>query len=193
MPTPISLRTRRAALVALAAALLVAACGDDEAATASGDTVAPTTEAVAPAVVEVTAVDFAFEGLPERVAAGTRLALANDAPAELHELVAIRLPDDEHRPVHELLALPEAELGLILGAAPPATVLLATPGGEQIEAVGDGTLRQPGRYLVLCAIPTGVAPQAYLEAVAAAQGEKPEVAGGPPHFVHGMAAELVVE
>ena len=37
-----------------------------------------------------------------------------------------------------------------------AAVLLADPGGEQIAAIGDGVLSEPGRYLLLCAIPTGV-------------------------------------
>lgn len=144
-------------------------------------------------VVEVTAVDFSFQGLPDRIPAGTRLTLRNDAPRELHELVAFRLPDDEPRSVEELLALPEAELGAVLGAGPPHTVLLAPPDGGQVPAVGDGTLDEPGRYMVMCSIPTGVDPATYLAAAAASGGGPPLVEGGPPHFVHGMAAELVVE
>lgn len=189
--------------VAVAASLALVACGDDADEQASGEQ--PVTATTAPAdsgdrgdtgdaaVVEVTAVDFAFEGLPDTVPVGTRLALANDAPAELHELVAFLLPEDETRSAHELMSLPEAELGPLLNAAPPATVLMAAPGGEQINAVGDGTLTQPGRYLIMCAIPSGVAPDAYLKAVAEAGGAKPDVEGGPPHFVHGMVTELVVE
>ena len=113
-------------------------------------------------VIEIEAVDYAFENLPDNVPAGTRLTLANTANAELHELVAIRLPDDETRAVEELMQLPEAELGAIIGAGPPTAVLLAAPGGEQIAAVGDGTLSEPGRYLVFCSIPSGVAPEAYI-------------------------------
>lgn len=189
----------RLALLAGAVVLSAAACSDDDdtVTSAGADEVTTTSttehEESEHDDVEVTLVDYAFEGLPERVDAGTRLTIANDAPAELHELVAIRLPDDEERSVEALLQLPEAELGPLLGAGPPAAVLLAPPGGEQIAAVGDGTLREPGRYLVMCAIPTGVAPDVYLAAAAASGGEKPEVEGGPPHFVHGMAAELVVE
>ena len=144
-------------------------------------------------VVEVTAIDFSFQDLPDRIDAGTRLTLRNDAPSELHELVAFRLPDDEARSIEELLALPEAELGAVLGAEPPRTVLLAPPGGEQIPAVGDGTLDEPGRYLIMCSIPTGVEPATYLAAAAESQGAPPQVDGGPPHFVQGMAAELTVE
>lgn len=192
-----STTTRRTlAALALAPLLLAGAtgCTDDTA-----DTAAPTTTATAHHsgqehdVVEVTAVDFSFEDLPERIPAGTRLTLRNDAPSELHELVAFRLPDDETRSVDELLALPEAELGVVLGAGPPQTVLLAPPDGDQVTAVGDGTLDEPGRYLVMCSIPTGVDPATYLAAAAASAGAPPQVEGGPPHFVHGMAAELVVD
>jgi hypothetical protein len=199
---------RRLALslaLVLAGALIGVACGDDDD-DASTDTTAaesaddPTDGAGADEstseegdVVEVSAVDYAFEGLPASVPAGTRLAIANDAPAELHELVAIRLPDDETRTADELMALPEAEADALLGGGPPAAVLLAEPGGEPISAVGDGTLSEPGRYLVLCAIPTGVAPADYLAAAAEAGDGPPQVEGGPPHFVHGMYTELVVE
>lgn len=198
MPTQPTTRRRgvRLASAVLGLSILVAACGDDDADDASPDTTQePAGDPVsdeAP-VVEVTAVDFAFEGLPSTVEAGTRLTLANDAPAELHELVVIPLPDDETRSAEELMHLPESELGPLLEAGPPALVILTPPGAEEIVAVGDGTLTEPGRYLVMCGIPTGVAPQDYLDAVAAAGGQKPEVEGGPPHFVHGMFADLTVD
>jgi hypothetical protein len=78
-----------------------------------------------------------------------------------------------------------------LGA--PATVLLAAPGGPQIAAVGDGTLTRPGRYAIVCVIPTGADPDAYLQAAAESDEGPPEVDGGPPHIAQGMFAELVVE
>ncbi|MET0909761.1 MAG: hypothetical protein ABWZ99_09840 [Ilumatobacteraceae bacterium] len=199
-------RTRPATRLTLAALLVAtvaagAACGSDDDSSSSTTPVADTVPAgTAPSgieptgtVIEVDAVDYAFENLPDTVSAGTRLTLVNNANAELHELVAIRLADDELRSVDELVHLPEAELGAILGAAPPAAVLLAAPGAEQVAAVGDGTLTQPGRYLVFCSIPSGVAPDVYLDAAAASNGAPPQVDGGPPHFVHGMFAELTVE
>ena len=140
-------------------------------------------------VLEVEAVDYAFQGLPDEVPAGTKLSFTNSSEAELHELVAMRLPDSETRSVPELLALPEEEL-MRLFPGPPATVLLAAPGGETIQAVGDGTLSEPGRYAILCFIPTGADPAAYLEQ--AGPDGPPEVEGGPPHVAHGMFAELVV-
>lgn len=62
-------------------------------------------------------------------------------------------------------------------------VLVAPPnGGETIKAVGDGKLTEKGRYAVVCFIPTGVDPAAYLEAGEAATDGPPEIPGaGPPH------------
>ena len=204
---------RLSVAAALAAALLLTGCGDDDGDGEDADDT-PTTEATSPATdaedeatgtsegdggegagetVEVTLVDYAFEGLPDTVPAGTRLTIVNDSEAELHELVAIRIPDEETRPVSELVTLPDEEIDAIFGDAPPATVLLAPPGGEQVDAVGDGTLSEPGRYAVVCFIPTGVDPEAYLNAPPS--DGPPEVPGadGPPHAAHGMWAELAVE
>ncbi|TVR28495.1 MAG: hypothetical protein EA387_00255 [Nitriliruptor sp.] len=141
--------------------------------------------------IEVEMVDFAYVGLPDRVPAGTRLSVLNTADEELHELVAFRLPDEEDRGVPELIQLPPEELRPVLGE--PTAVLLAAPGGPQISAVGDGTFDEPGRYAILCFIPTGVAPEDYLAAAAETESGPPQVEGGPPHFVQGMYAELVVE
>lgn len=74
-----------ASLVAIS--LLISAC-------ASSDTALPPTDVP----IVVTALDYGFDGLPERIAAGTTLALENESMVEIHELVAIRLPDDEQRP-----------------------------------------------------------------------------------------------
>lgn len=200
----------------MSAALLLAACGDDE----DDTTVAETTEAADPSssddesagssetteaaeaaeptgdTVEVELADYEFKGLPESVPAGTKLTVANTSSVEFHELVAFRLPDDEERTVEEILALPEEEAGAIFGGGEPAMVLLAGPdGGEPIPAVGDGTLEEPGRYLLMCSIPTGADPaeiEASLEA--ADEGPPPEDPdAGPPHFTEGMHAELIVE
>ena len=164
---------------------------DEPAESAEPDEPADQSDDDGAADIEVELVDFAFVGLPDSVPAGTRLSVVNTAEAELHELVAFRLPDDEERGVAELLQLPPEELLPIVGD--PTAVLLAAPGGPQIAAVGDGTFDEPGRYAVLCFIPTGVEPEVYLEAAAATESGPPQVEGGPPHFAQGMYAELIVE
>lgn len=170
-------------LAASAALLLVlAGCGD-------GGATATT--------VAVKAVDYGFEGLPSKVRAGSTFTLTNASKAEAHELTAMRLPDGERRPAAELVRLPEDQLGALF-AGPPAFVLVAPPGGNSTAALGDGKLREPGRYLMLCFVPTGADPAVFMQATqkAAAAGSDsgpPTIAGGPPHLAHGMYAELTVE
>lgn len=160
---------------------------------ATTTTAAAEEAAVVDGELAVAAVDYAFEGLPESVPAGTRLRIDNQSDAEVHELVAFRLPDDETRPFDELVALEVDELtGLFAG--PPSAVLVQAPGAEPIDALGDGTLSEAGRYLFVCSIPTGADPDEYLAAAAASQGGPiTGVAGGPPHLAEGMVAGLRVE
>lgn len=215
-------RTRTAGRIALAtvlsAGLLLTACGDDDdEATSSDDTAAEettesteaetteTTEAdplgdasdggVVDGVLTVELVDYAFEGLPESVPAGTKLEVTNSSTGEFHELVAFKLPEGETRTAEELVQLPEEELGALF-AGPPAAVLLAGPNGaEPTAAVGDGTLAEPGNYVLFCSIPVGADPEAMAEAAenpdAGPPPEDPDA--GPPHFTEGMYADLVVE
>ena len=154
-------------------ALVVVACSDP----------GPTTE-------EVIAVDFAYEGLPNEVVAGSTITMTNDSEVELHEFVAIRLPDEETRSVEELVADPE---GLAAYFPNVAAVIIAPPGEDGITVEGSEVLSEPGRYAIICAIPTGADPAEYMAAAAESEGGPPDVAGGAPHFVSGMYAELTVE
>jgi len=189
----------RAAAMTIVLGLTVAACGGDDStattaapATTTTTTAATTTSTSAENVVEVGMHDFAFVGLPESVPAGTRLEVVNHAESELHELVVFKLADGEERKAADLAGLDPRGLETALGA--PVMVLLAAPGGDQIAAIGDGTLTEPGRYVVFCFIPTGVDPQVYLEAAAQPQDGPPQIEGaGTPHFAHGMHADLIVE
>ena len=158
---------------------LVTACGDDD-------------DDVATDEVTITLVDYAYEDVPDSVPAGTRLRISNQSEAELHEAVVFRLPDDETRTPAELAALGEEELGAVVGG-PPVAVLVQPPGGPAIDAVGDGTLTEPGRYLLLCEVPTGADPDAYMAAAAESQGGPVTgVDGGAPHLVNGMVGEITV-
>jgi uncharacterized cupredoxin-like copper-binding protein len=202
---------------AAALGLALVACGDDDDA---GD--ASTTEAVtdAPAdtgatattaagaattaggsdstassdhvTVAVQGVDYAFEDLPAEVAAGTELTFSNASEVEFHEMVVIRIPDDEERPVEELLQLPEEEIDAIFGDGPPALVSVAGPGEDGMPVVGDGTITEPGRYVVACFIPVGADSAAVADAMQSTGTEQPDLGDGPPHFTQGMWAELTV-
>lgn len=72
-------------------------------------------------------------------------------------------------------------------------MLIAPPNEDGAPVVGTGELTEPGRYAIICAIPTRADPDEYLAAAAEAEGGPPVVDGGPPHFLAGMYAELVVE
>ncbi len=167
---------RRFAGGAIAAmAMLAAACG-------GGD-----------GIKTVTAADYSFQNLPEEVDAGTEFKLTNSSTKELHEMIVIRIPDEEKRPVSQLVALPDSEQQAVFGSGEPVMVLIAPPGGgDMIKAVGDGKVTQKGRYAVLCFIPTGVDPQAYLDAP---PGDgPPNIPGaGPPHVTQGMFGEITVK
>lgn len=173
------------------ASLVLAACGSDD--DDAADDTTTTTAAPEATTVEVTMIDYAYEGLPASVEAGTQFTVTNATENnELHEFVAIHLAADETRTLDEIAALSEEELGALLGGE-PAAVLLAPPGGPMIPAVGDGTLTEPGRYAIMCFIPTGIDPQVYLDAAAETEAGPPQVeGGGPPHFFNGMRAELTV-
>jgi hypothetical protein len=197
MPAPRPLATAAATVALL---IPLAACGDDEptgdattTTTSPASTEATTTTAdEGPGEVAIVGVDYAFEGVPATVEAGTRLTFSNDSEVEVHELVAVRIGDDEQRPIGEIVADPAA-VGALMGGGPPAAVLVAAPGSSEPGAVlGDGALAEPGRYALICSIPTGVDPQEYLDAAAAAAGGPPDVTGGPPHLVQGMVAEIEV-
>jgi hypothetical protein len=118
--------------------------------------------------VEVTLADYAFEGLPETMEAGTyAFALTNSSDVEDHEMVMVRKADGVTQSIEELLELPEEEAGSMvefLGAG------FAPPGGEGSALVE----LTPGDYAVVCFIPVG-------------GGEE-----GPPHFTQGMAQEFTV-
>ena len=181
---------------ALTLSLLAAACSsstddasEQPAPEPSTTSEAPTTT-VAPAVVDVVAADYTYKGLPTEIEAGTTIRLVNESDAELHEFVAIRLPDDETRPVAELMQLPPEELAAFFPLV--ETVILAPPGAEGFAVEGTGTLTAPGRYAIICAIPTGADPDEYMTAAAESEGGPPEVEGGPPHIANGMFAEVVV-
>ena len=176
---------------ALALLVLGGACGSTEDSKAAGTTTkASATPASTGAAKElkITGVDYDYDGVPKKVAAGTVVSFTNASTKEVHEVAVLRVKDGETRPLATLLALPEAEQET---AAEFRGIAIALPGKPTVTPRGPVTLDQPGRYILLCNIPTGADPAAYEEAMKK-PGPPPSIPGGPPHFKKGMVAELTV-
>ena len=122
--------------------------------------------------LQVTGLDYEFEGIPDRVPAGTVAITLTNEGAELHEIGLARINDDVTQPVEELIALPEDQIMSMISFV-----------GHAFEEPGktDTVFLQlePGRYAAACFIPQGSTP--------GAEGS------GPPHTTSGMFAEFTVE
>jgi hypothetical protein len=123
---------------------------------------------------QVTASDYAFEGVPEELSAGpTSFELTNDGE-ELHELMLVRKNDGVTTSADELLALPEEEaLSQVTPVGSPAFAAQ----GEDDSLVAD---LEPGDYIGVCFIPVGTTSE---------EAPPPE---GPPHAMQGMVLEFTV-
>ncbi|HMQ25061.1 MAG TPA: hypothetical protein PKA98_03670 [Acidimicrobiales bacterium] len=182
-------------MLVAAAVLAGAACssesGDSSDEGAAGETTTTaeaTTTTLGVTTVEVTAADYGFSGVPEAIAAGSTVSLTTAEGGEPHELLAVRLADDETRTADELAALPEAEFNGLFSADSVAALVIALPGTTDDPGVevGDGTLTEPGRYLFVCTFPQGTT----VAEVEAATGPLP---GDDKHYTLGMFAETTVE
>jgi len=89
-------------------------------------------------------------------------------------------------------ALPGSQLDALLAGATVTVLLRAPAGADLIRALGDGKLTEKGRYLVICTIPVGVDPAAFLAATRG-RTDAPLPAGGPPHYTRGMYGEIRVQ
>lgn len=139
----------------------------EEALAAYGAVGAATHEDCGWAPVDVSAVDYGYEGVPDTVPAGqVSIAMANEGSEE-HEMIVFRRDDGETRPVEELLALPEAEADEVV----TFTTATFAPPGETGYTTAE---LEAGSYFGVCFIPVGGAED------------------GPPHFTEGMITEFEV-
>ena len=139
------------------------------------DDAPPVAPAAGATPVTISASEYAFAGTEALAAVGSYAVSLENVGQELHELVIQQLAADETRPLEELIALPEP---------PPTTDVafaFACPGATA-DAVGV-ELTEPGRYVVLCFLPTGLLPTTPPEEIESL---------GPPHAFQGMALELQV-
>lgn len=118
--------------------------------------------------IDVTGVDYGFEGLPEEVAAG-RIAVrfTNGTEAdEAHEMFVARKADGVTETLDELLEMDEDQL---FSKLTPTAVVFADEAGGEATALVD---LEAGEYVAFCMIPT--------------------LDDGAPHAMHGMAAAFSV-
>ena len=119
----------------------------------------------AAAVIAIQGREFAFEGVPATLAAGTDTFSFENIGSEVHEMIVLKLPDG--MALEQVLELPEEESDAFFYAGVQA-ILFAQPG--QTGTATFTAALTPGTYGVLCFI---------------------ENANGP-HVIQGMAAEFAV-
>ncbi len=118
--------------------------------------------------VDVTGVDYAFEGVPATLPAGTAaFRFTNGSESEEHEMIIARKADGVDLTWDEILGMPEDESESLVDFTAAA---FAPPGGSS-NALGN---LEPGEYVMVCFVPVGGAED------------------GPPHFAQGRRAEYTV-
>jgi plastocyanin len=127
--------------------------------------------------IEVTGVEYAFQGVPATAASGTTFTFRNDG-SELHEMVVFRKNPGVTQTFEELLALPEAEAFALVT---PVGGTMTAPGSTAPTTV---TVTEPGEHLMVCFVPVGTT---------SASIDPSSPPTGEPHFTRGMLAEFDVE
>ena len=122
--------------------------------------------------LDVTAVDFGFQGMPTSVDAGLVGVNLTNEGNEFHEFVVFRKADAAGRSFDEILALGQQEAA---GLLQEKGGTFAAPGGRGVGLI---ELGEPGEYMAVCFIPLGSTPES--------EGD------GLPHFTEGMKAEFTV-
>lgn len=122
--------------------------------------------------LDVTAVDYVFEGIPDELSAGYTVVTFSNEGQEQHEMFALRFNDDTTESLEEIAELPEEE---VFSKITPVNATWALPGTSDTVS---WNLAEPGRYAVVCFISVG--------SVGETEGD------GPPHFAEGMVREFTV-
>ncbi|NLD75368.1 MAG: hypothetical protein GX643_01740 [Acidimicrobiales bacterium] len=128
------------------------------------------------AAIEVTGLDFSFDGLPDTMEGGRTAILFTNEGAESHEIAIMRRNDGVTESFEDLLALPEEEA---MAKVTPVSGAFAPSTGSQALLVGDF---EPGDYIAICFVPVGTT----LNDEGMTEGT------GEPHFMHGMQQEFTV-
>jgi plastocyanin len=171
--------------VSLAACSSTGAPESSEAAAPPVTSPGTSTEPQAPgdSPIEVTGVEYAYQGVPETAPAGTEVSFFN-AGEEVHQIIAVRRNDGVTTSLDELLAMSEAESNKLVTVL---DVAVAEPGETAPNTIA---LDQPGSYIFICFIPVGTT--ALPSLAPGATPNESTLPEGKPHFLEGMVAEFSV-
>ena len=122
--------------------------------------------------LDVTAVDYRFEGAPDELSTGYHVVNFTNGGQEQHEMFALRFNDGTTETLEELSELPDEE---VFSKITPVNAAFAPPGDSDVVS---WNLTDPGRYAIVCFVSTG--------SVGETEGD------GPPHFTQGMVHEFTV-
>ena len=125
----------------------------------------------------MTAEELAFVGVDALAVGGELAVTLTNVDDELHEIVVQRIDDDETRPIAALLQSEEDPATFATGVGSA----FACPGASSVP--NRVSALEPGRYVALCFIPTGLT---------ASTSPSDLEALGPPHAFQGMVAEFQV-
>jgi hypothetical protein len=127
--------------------------------------------------LDVSATNYKFDGIAERVPAGTTVVNFDNAGTKFHEMALVRIDEGEERSLEELLALPEDEVDALI----TEKGFVLAPPGAQTYFTAD---LDPGRCVAICFVPVGATPEAL------ASGADLNDEDG--HYMHGMVTEFEV-
>lgn len=117
---------------------------------------------------DVTGVDYAYQGVPQKMSAGAAaFKFTNASKAEFHMMAIIKKKDGVNLTWDELLALPEEQ-------GQEKTQFMGTAEAEPGKSSKALVQLEPGSYAMVCFISVG--------------GKD----DGPPHFTQGMKREFTV-
>jgi len=122
--------------------------------------------------IDVTAKDYKYEGIPDKMSTGYHVVNFSNEGQEQHEMFAFRINDGVTESLDEIFNLPEEE---VFGKLTPVNASFAFPGKSD---TGSWNLTTPGKYAVVCFIPVG--------SIGETEGD------GPPHLAQGMRHEFTV-
>ncbi|MEO6628873.1 MAG: hypothetical protein ABIP03_09935 [Aquihabitans sp.] len=119
--------------------------------------------------LDVTAIDYAFEGIPATVASGeTSILVANQTTHhEMHEMIIVKRKPGVTEAVADLLALPDDQAFSKVDFIGAVFAPMGQSNGTSVDL-------EPGEYIVACFLPI--------------DGKD----ANPPHFTKGMLAEFKV-